>query len=371
MSFGGDNDVVDSVLYSVSGTAVTVVNNQSIDLSQQPTFILSGLSGSIVKPFSLDTTGKTLITGTVSLERGVSSLFPLFVSGTINAVTPINAYGGQIEGRSSNGSPTVGNPLLISGEDGSTTRTILVDSLGRIITAPAGSSTSVTSSLATGYVQTAALTRVAVRATSYNEQTTNAQRSISSNNANDSALGTGARTVQIEYYDQNYSGPYYEIVTLNGTTPVNLTNSNVCFIEEILVLTAGSTGNNIGVITLHVNIAGSGGVITTIAAGDNKTFFAHHYVSKDNSSYITGLSVGHNGTTAGSGCLFEVRARNSGSTVFNQVSDFVRLYGQSSTITRNWGTPILVKSSSLITVFATPETSTSTRYRSAIDLYDQ
>jgi hypothetical protein len=201
------------------------------------------------------------ITGTVlSLPFGVQT-----VTGSLTITTPAGSYGGKVEGINADSTAITGNPILIGGADGSTAREILVDSLGRIVTAPAGSSTSVTSSLVVGYISTAALTRVPVRATTLTEQTTNAQRSVVSANANDTSAGTGARTVRIKYLDQNLNGPYTETITLNGVTPVNTVNTNICYIESFEVLTAGSGGVNAGIISLKAATGGGGATICSIS----------------------------------------------------------------------------------------------------------
>lgn len=103
--------------------------------------------------------------------------------------------------------------------------------------------------LVSGYVTTTDSVRKSVLATTYNEPTSNAQRSISSSSADDSAAGIGARSVRITYYDQVMAGPFTEDVVLNGLSPVNTVASNLCFIERIEVLTVGSSGNNGGVLT--------------------------------------------------------------------------------------------------------------------------
>lgn len=398
MAFSGDNDVVDSVLYDVSGSHLAVTSSQVVS-STQPFLLVGGVSGSTVKRLSLDSagalvvtgsvltfaTGTQVVSGTVNLDRGNSAASPMFISGTVGVGGPVSvtgsmtvmmlsgAYGGKVEGLFPTGGSDDANPLMIGGTDGTMVRNLLVDELGRLITAPAGSSSTVTSSLETGYVTTAAQTRVPVLASAYLEQTVNAQRSIVSTSANDAAAGTGARTVTIKYFDASLNGPYFETVTLNGTTPVNTVATNVCYIDDLRVMTVGSGGVNAGILNFKAAVAGGGVTITSIAAGDNRVFYAHHYVPANKTTFITGISVSHNGTTVGSGAVFIIVAKNilTANAAETQISDFIRLYGQSSTVTRTWGTAIEVTGPSKVTVQVTPETSTSTVYRAALDLYDQ
>lgn len=134
-----------------------------------------------------------------------------------------------------------------------------------------------------------------MRSTTYTEPAAAAQRSFASSSANDTAAGTGARTVRLTYYDGSGDGPLTEIVTLNGVTSVATVATNIRFIEEIEVVTAGSGGFNAGTISLFVNNAGGGGTIGSIGignivtgVGNNTTLWAHHYVPL---GYTTHFSV--------------------------------------------------------------------------------
>lgn len=220
-----------------------------------------------------------------------------------------------------------------------------------------------------GTVTLAAIANAVVRSTTYTEQTNNAQRSIASANANDTGAGTGARTVQITYYDQAFAGPFTETLTLNGTTYVNTVNTNICYIEHIQVLTVGSGGSNAGIITLKAATAGGGATIGTISVGVNQTLWAHHYVATGKTAYVTGISVSHNGTTVGSGGVFTLQSKklNVANSVDIQISDFVRLYGQSSTFARIYQSALQVVGPARLSIWVLPETSSSTIYRAAID----
>ncbi len=210
-----------------------------------------------------------------------------------------------------------------------------------------------------------------VRRTTYTEPTANAQRSFASSSANDSAAGTGARQLVLTYFDVNGLGPFTETITMNGTTAVNTVATNICFIEKIIVTQVGSTGSNVGIITLYAAVAAGGGAVWTIAATNNQTISAHHYIASGKTANITGISCSHNGTTVGSGGVFtmfyKVITGTNNPTI--QVSDFVRLYGQSSTFSRVYQSPIKLAGPARIEMRVTPETSSSTTYRSAFDYF--
>jgi len=155
----------------------------------------------------------------------------------------------------------------------------------------------VTASRATGYVATSAVTSKAIRATTYAPQGNNAQRSIVSTSINDASAGTGARTVVINYLNTSFVLKQ-ETVTLNGLVAVNTVNTDIAFIESMQVTTVGTQGGgNVGTINLMTGITGLGTVWASIAASDNTTFYAHHYVPAGVTCYLLNISGG--GTVVG------------------------------------------------------------------------
>lgn len=109
-------------------------------------------------------------------------------------------------------------------------------------------------------------------------------RSIVSSSASDTALGTGARQVEIQYYDISMNGPFTTTVTLNGTTAVATSVSNIYYIQRIGVISVGSTGANAGTITLGSTSVGGSAIWSigrgNVAAGvgDNETIGGFFYV---------------------------------------------------------------------------------------------
>lgn len=226
-----------------------------------------------------------------------------------------------------------------------------------------------------GQVATAALTQVVVRKTTYNEQTVGAQRSISSANAADTGVGTGAQQVTITWYDSTGAGPFTEVVTLNGVTAVATVATTICFIESMRVTRVGSGGVNAGIITLFVNAAGGGGTIGTIAASDVQTFWTHHYVPAGLTCNVTGVSCSNSATVVGGGAVFLLKQRAIGvvGAVETQVGDTIRLYGQSSGVSRLYTSqpaPIKVVGPARLQMYVTPESATALTQRASFDFYD-
>ena len=82
------------------------------------------------------------------------------------------------------------------------------------------------------------------------------QLSVSSDNANDTSAGTGARTVYLEGLDANHN-TISEVVTLNGQTAVTTTRSYL-HINNCYVLTAGSGNSAAGTIYFGTGVVTAG-----------------------------------------------------------------------------------------------------------------
>lgn len=360
-----------TVSFNISGTWSATLSLQAT-LDGSAWFSITGQDVQTGLALS-STTSNRIITAECASFAQVRLIATAYTSGAAN-VTYDAAIGNREPVKATIGNDAAPAPLqsqLIAGRDPDTgfLHTVQVDDQGRLVTSAV---TGFGADFAFGDITTAATTRVILRRTAYTEQTSNSQRSIVSSSTSDTAAGTGARTVKITYLDVTGAGPFEEIVTLNGTTAVNTVNTNICFIEQMEVLTAGSTRSNVGILTLRSAAAGGGVVVGTIAATNNQTFWAHHYIPVGKICNVTGISCGHNGTTVGSGALFTLNARTIGvpNAVERQVSDFVRLYGQSSTFARSYASPVKISGPALLQIYVTPETASSTIYRCAIDFFE-
>ena len=99
----------------------------------------------------------------------------------------------------------------------------------------------------------------------YPFQTTAQALEIISSSANDTAAGTGARTVMVQGLDANFN-PIQETVTLNGTSAVALVNSYLR-VNNVQVATAGSGNTNAGTLTLRLAGAGASQAVMTAGIG--------------------------------------------------------------------------------------------------------
>src|SRR6056300_1624138 len=123
---------------------------------------------------------------------------------------------------------------------------------------------------------------------------------VSSSSTDDTAAGTGARTVEIFGLDGNYN-EISETVTLNGQTAVNTTQSYLR-INRMIVRSAGSGGANAGVIYAGTGTVTSGVPANVYASingvtGSNQSLMALWTVPAGYTAYLLQYEVS-NGTTS-------------------------------------------------------------------------
>ena len=229
------------------------------------------------------------------------------------------------------------------------------------------------SGLANGEVATAAINTFAVRKTTYTEQTTNAQRSVASSSANDTSAGTGARTIRITYLDQAGAGPFTEDITLNGVSNVNTVSSTICFIESIVVLTTGSGGSNAGTITLKAAAAGGGATVATVAIGDNRTKWAHHYVPLKRTCYISDWHAADNvnASTAGAVTYLTSRPMTVTNNFETQITARQHYIGNVGGMQANYMVPVAVTGPAMILAYVSTEATTSNTHWVDFSYYEQ
>lgn len=122
---------------------------------------------------------------------------------------------------------------------------------------------------------------------------------VASTNANDTAAGTGARTVVIEGLDANYN-QIQETVTLNGLTGVNTTNSFLR-VTHMYVATAGSGLAAAGTISVGTGTVTSGtpAVVYLNYLAQSGATSAIWTVPAGYTAYITAIQSSSGNATAG------------------------------------------------------------------------
>ena len=141
---------------------------------------------------------------------------------------------------------------------------------------------------------------------------------ISSSSANDTAAGTGARTVTVFGLDNNFDEKI-ETVSLNGQTGVELNGTTWFRVNRIVVNSAGTGGGNAGVLYVGTEATPSGGVPTnkyaTVGIGDNQTLMMTYTIPRGYTGYITQKDVSAS-SSAGKFAILSLVARPFGG-VFN------------------------------------------------------
>lgn len=218
-----------------------------------------------------------------------------------------------------------------------------------------------------GDISLSAITTAVVRRTAYTEQAANFTGSIISSSAADAAAGTGARTVRIVYYDVNGVGPFVETVALNGLTSVPLVASDKCFIERVFVHTAGSGGVAAGTLTLRNNAVAT---VWTIAAGDNQTFGAHHYVAAGKTAYVLDLYHNNTGTAAATGSSLTLRSTPIGiaNAAERLVVDTINVGGGASGVVRPYPSQVPVAGPAKIFAYVTTLSGSTFTYRASFSI---
>lgn len=112
------------------------------------------------------------------------------------------------------------------------------------------------------------------------------QMEVVSSSANDASAGTGARTVEIYYLDASYV-EQSEIVTLNGTTPVNTVATNILRINTFRVKTVGSGGQNAG--NIDVRHLTDTPIYSRIATGINRAMNCTYTVPYGKTLFVFNL----------------------------------------------------------------------------------
>lgn len=383
------NDLLGQGTMTASIPVVIASNQSTLTISGTVTANI-GTSGSLALDATL--TGGTATTritdgtntatvkaaSTAAVATDKALVVALSPNNSVAVTVAANGYGGQVEGRAASAAAAVGNPVYIGGLDGSTLRALAVDSSGRLITSPTGAAAP-TSGFTFGALPTTTATLQRIEATTYTEQATNAQRSVVSSSASDTSAGVGARTILITYLKSDGTGPFTTTVSMNGTTAVNTTATDICFVEKMEVVTVGSSGTNVGTISIKTTTGGGGstfgsiGVSSVSTGGDGRTLWAHHYIPSGKTMHVTSALTGHGSNTSqGSGGVFHMKSAPIGvsNAIELQVTDFIHQYGQASSTQRFYDTPIDVAGPARITAFVQPDASLTVVYLFSWDYYE-
>lgn len=125
------------------------------------------------------------------------------------------------------------------------------------------------------------------------------QMSLVSTSANDAAGGSGVRTVVLEYLngDLDYS---FELITLNGLTPVNTLATDIRWVYAIHMATAGNGGVAAGNITIS-----NGDTYAQMTAGQRSSHSSFYRVPRQKTLYVSSMYGGSSSGSAATSVLLE------------------------------------------------------------------
>jgi len=112
------------------------------------------------------------------------------------------------------------------------------------------------------------------------------QMTVVSESANDAAVGTGIQQIEIEYLDAN-GDEQEEIITLNGTTPVNTVATDIRFVNDMYAVAIGTGGVAAGNIKIY-KTGTVGDVYNMIYIGGNKSLVPSRMVPAGKVLYLDG-----------------------------------------------------------------------------------
>jgi len=134
-------------------------------------------------------------------------------------------------------------------------------------------------------------------------------------------VGTGARTVTIEGLDANYE-EISVTVTMNGTTAVSTTGYSFLRVNRAFVATVGSTGSNVGAITIANSTPTT---LSTIVATVGVSEQCIYTVPAGKTAYITRYMLSSYNSEAGAATFGYMHVKPFGGS--NQLATTVRIPG--------------------------------------------
>jgi len=149
---------------------------------------------------------------------------------------------------------------------------------------------------------------------------TGIQMSVVSTSANDTAAGTGTRTIEIHYLDANLADQS-ETVTLNGVTPVLTVATNIRFIQCMHVLTYGTGKAAAGTITAYVGAQN----YAEISTGKLRCSSSVRMVPAGKKMIVNTIHAGSSSGAAGASTIIELVTCNFGGHDYTADSIFIPL----------------------------------------------
>lgn len=161
---------------------------------------------------------------------------------------------------------------------------------------------------------------------------------LQSTSINDKTGSVGVQTVRISYLDINFVSKT-EILSMNGTTPVPTTNTDIYRVNAIRAATIGSSGSAIGTITLSGSTSAT--VYRAISIGYTRGRSLIYSVPTGSTLYLTDMHLSSVNNQAGHYTRYILRANYDDQ--INSKINFFQPYGE-----------ILLQDQALAVTFTSP-----------------
>ena len=170
------------------------------------------------------------------------------------------------------------------------------------------------------------------------------QLSIVSTDVNDTLTGTGVRKVLVQYLDSS-NNEAEEVVDMDGTTAVDLTDAAITFVNHIGATEVGSNGAALGAITIFKKGAAAT-VYNQISVGGNKSLSAIYKVPAGKTYY---MREWHCSVTGNKSTSVRLRSTDWAGTLYAGVFLFKdSAYLESASFDRSFDPPIKIPSLSIV-----------------------
>lgn len=139
------------------------------------------------------------------------------------------------------------------------------------------------------------------------------QMQVVSSSANDTSAGTGVKTIDMHYIDAN-GDEKEEHITMNGTTPVVTTATDIRFVQDIHALTVGTNLAAVGTISISQQGAPTT-IYSSITPGMNKALNSSRMVPAGKTLIIRSFNASGGNATKVESSDIRLRATSHHGTI--------------------------------------------------------
>jgi hypothetical protein len=183
---------------------------------------------------------------------------------------------------------------------------------------------------------------------------------VVSSDGNDTIAGSGIQKVRIGYLDTDYSAQT-QILDMNGTTPVPLTDTTILRVNSIRATQVGANGVAAGLITCRL-VGGAATIYRAIVAGYTRGRGLTYTVPLGKTLYLTSIAVSSGYTTSGRVVRWTGRAQvdDIAPTVkTNYFQPFFEITTQDNSFVRTFEIPVVIPATADLRVSALSDPATS------------